>query len=79
MPVQNEEDVKVAAAAVLFLYGSNKVPPGLVTAKEVKVTRADQGWQGVVERKNQFRGTVKFNKKGQVTSLSKDFAGPLPS
>lgn len=78
MPVKNAEDVKIAAAAVLSLYGSNRVAPGLVTEKEVMVTATEQGWRGVVNRNNAFQGTVEFDKKGQATKLSKVFTGPVP-
>jgi len=78
MPVNTEEDVKTAAAAVLSLYGSNRVAPGLVAEKEVMVTKTEQGWRGVVNRNNAFQGTVEFDKKGQLTKVSKVFTGPVP-
>jgi hypothetical protein len=78
MAVMSEEDVKTATAAVLTLYGSAKGAPGVVNATEVKVTKTGQGWQGVVDRRNEFQGNVEFNAKGQVIKLSKVFTGPLP-
>jgi len=78
MAVKNEEDVKTAAAAVLSLYGSEKVAPGVVKVTEVKATKTDDGWQGMVERKNEFQATVEFNNKGQVIKLSKIYTGPVP-
>ena len=78
MPVTNGEDVKTATAVVLSLFGSRQVSPGLVQAKEVTVTKTDQGWYGAVDRQHHFQGTVGFNNKGQVTTITKNYTGPLP-
>lgn len=78
MAVKNEDDARVAAAAVLSLYGSDRVPPGVVQPKEVKVSRAEKGWQATVERVNQFQATVDFNEKGHVVMLNKSYSGPVP-
>lgn len=78
MAVTTAEDAKIAAAAVLSLYGSGQVAPGVVKAAEVNVTNNGQAWQGVVERKNEFQGAVDFTNKGQVSRLSKVYTGPVP-
>jgi hypothetical protein len=67
----------VAAAAVLSLFASEGGSPGDVKASEVKVTKTDKGWQGVVNRKSGYQGTVVFDAKGKVTGVAKNSTAPV--
>jgi hypothetical protein len=78
MKVKTDADAKTAAAAILSLYGSGRVSPGIVAAKEVTVTKNDMGWSCRVVKKLAFQGTVTFDAKGKCVSVSKIFTGPLP-
>jgi hypothetical protein len=78
MKVAGDDDAATAAAAILSLYGSDRVGPGAVAAKDVKVTKNDKGWSCQVQKLNAFQGTVSFNAEGKCTSVSKLYAGPLP-
>jgi len=80
MRVTNDEDAKICAAAILSLYSSDdRVAPGLVAAKEVTVTSSGSGWSCGVHRENAFEGEVIFDKEGKIVSVTKTYAGPLPS
>lgn len=79
MRVTTDDEARIAAAAVLSLHGSDRVAPGIVSAKEVTVTRTENGWSCGVFRENAFRGEVVFDKDGKVVSVTKAYAGPLPS
>ena len=79
MRVTTDEDARISAAAILSLYGSDRVGPGIVTAKEVTVTRSENGWLCSVFRENAFWGEVVFDKDGKCVSMKKVYAGPLPS
>ena len=79
MRVTTDDDARVSAAAILSLYSSDRVGPGIVTAKEVTVTRSDNGWTCSVFRENAFRGEVVFDRDGKCVSMKKVYAGPLPS
>ncbi len=79
MSVTTDDDARIAAAAILSLYGSDRVAPGIVYATEVAVRRTENGWSCSVFRENAFRGEVVFDKDGKVVSLTKVYAGPLPS
>ncbi len=79
MSVTTDDDARIAAAAILSLYGSDRVAPGIVYATEVVVRRTENGWSCSVFRENAFRGEVVFDKDGKVVSLTKVYAGPLPS
>jgi hypothetical protein len=79
MRVTNDEDARISAAAILSLYGSDHVGPGIVNAKEVTVTKTENGWSASVFRENAFRGEVVFDKDGKVVSMKKEYAGPMPS
>jgi hypothetical protein len=80
MRVTTDDDARICAAAVLSLYSSdNRVGPEIVTAKEVTVTRSENGWTCSVFRENAFRGEVVFDKDGKCVSMTKVYAGPLPS
>jgi hypothetical protein len=79
MRVTTDDDARICAAAILSLYGSDRVGPGIVTAKEVTVTRSENGWSCSVFRENAFRGEVVFDKDGKCVSMTKVYAGPLPS
>ena len=80
MGVATEDDAKICAAAILSMYTSDdRVAPGIVSAKEVTVTRSENGWTCSVFRENAFRGEVVFDKDGKCVSMTKVYAGPLPS
>ena len=79
MRVTTDDDARICAAAILSLYGSDRVGPGIVAAKEVTVTRSENGWSCSVFRENAFRGEVVFDKDGKFVSMTKVYAGPLPS
>jgi hypothetical protein len=79
MRVTTDDDARICAAAILSLHGSDRVGPGIVTAKEVTVTRIENGWSCSVFRENAFRGEVVFDKDGKCVSMKKVYAGPLPS
>jgi hypothetical protein len=79
MRITTDDDARIGAAAILSLYGSDRVGPGIVNAKEVTVTRSENGWICSVFRENAFRGEVVFDKDGKFVSMTKEYAGPLPS
>jgi hypothetical protein len=79
MRVTTDDDARICAAAILSLYGSDRVGPGIVTAKEVTVTRSENGWSCSVFRENAFRGEVVFDRDGKCVSMTKAYVGPLPS
>jgi hypothetical protein len=79
MRVTTDDDARIAAAAILSLYYSDRVGPGIVSAKEVTVTRSENGWTCSVFRESAFRGEVVFDKDGKCVSMRKVYAGPLPS
>ena len=79
MRVTTDDDARICAAAILSLYGSGRVGPKIVTAKEVTVTRSENGWSCSMFRENAFRGEVVFDKDGKCVSMTKVYAGPLPS
>jgi hypothetical protein len=79
MRVTTDDDARICAAAILSLYGSDRVGPGIVSAKEVTVTRSENGWSCSVFRENAFRGEVVFDKDGKCVSMTKVYVGPLPS
>jgi hypothetical protein len=80
MRVATDEDAKICAAAILSMYSSDdRVGPGIVAAKEVTVTRSENGWSCSVHRENAFQGEVVFDKDGKLVSATKTYAGPLPS
>jgi hypothetical protein len=79
MRVTTDDDARICAAAILSLYGSDRVGPGIVSAKEVTVTRRENGWSCSVFRENAFRGSVVFDKDGKCVSMTKVYAGPRPS
>ncbi len=79
MRVTTDDDARIVAAAVLSVYCAERVGPGIVSAKEVNVTRTENGWSCSVFRENAFRGEVVFDKDGKVVSMKKEYAGPLPS
>jgi hypothetical protein len=79
MRVTTDDDARICAAAILSLYGSDRVGPEIVTAKEVTVTRTENGWSCGVVRENAFQGSVVFDRDGKVVSMKKVYIGPLPS
>jgi len=79
MQVKNDDDARIGAAAILSLYCSDRVAPGIVRAKEVTVTKTENGRSATVFLENAFRGEVVFDGDGKVVSVTKVFMGPLPS
>jgi len=79
MRVTTDDDARICAAAILSLYCSDRVRPEIVTAKEVTVTRGENGWSCGVFRENAFRGAVVFDKDGKLVTVTKVYAGPMPS
>jgi hypothetical protein len=80
MRVTTDEDAKICAAAILSMYSSDdRVGPGIVSAKEVTVTRSEKGWSCSVHRENAFQGTVIFDSDGKLVSATKIYVGPMPS
>ncbi|HEX5081356.1 MAG TPA: hypothetical protein VFY40_04885 [Blastocatellia bacterium] len=79
MRVTTDDDARISAAAILSLFSSGRVGPGIVSAKEVTVTRSDEGWSCSVFRENSFQGQVVFDKEGKCVSVSKAYIGPMPS
>lgn len=79
MRVTNDEYARICAAAILSLYYSDRAGPAIVSAKEVTVTRGENGWTCSVFRENSFRGEVVFDKDGKCVSITKVYIGPLPS
>jgi hypothetical protein len=78
MRVTTDEDARICAAAILSLYCSDIVRPEIVTAKEVAVTRSENGWSCSVLRENVFRGEVVFDKDGKCVSMTKEYEGSVP-
>jgi len=76
--VSDDEEARVAAAAIASLLGANQVSPRPVSVKEVKVTKTDKGWTCEVQRSHSFQANVTINAKGEVTAVSKNYAGPFP-
>jgi hypothetical protein len=79
MLVTTDDDARIAAAAVLSLCITDHLVPEIVTAKEVTVTRSENGWSCSVFRENAFRGEVVFDKEGRCVSMTKVYVGPMPS
>jgi hypothetical protein len=78
MKVASDDDARTAAAAVLSLWGEDRVGPGAVDPKDVMVTKTDKGWSCMVQRRNAFQGMVTFDADGQCTAVSKTYTGPFP-
>ncbi len=79
MQVKTDDDARIGAAAILSLYCSDRVAPGIVSAKEVTVTKTENGWSASVFRESAFRGEVVFDSDGKAASVTKVFMGPPPS
>jgi hypothetical protein len=77
MKVQSDDDAKAAAAAILSLYGADRVGPGPVAASDVTATKTDKGWTCQVKGRF-FQGSVTLDANGQCTAVSKIYTGPLP-
>ncbi|MGH9755082.1 MAG: hypothetical protein ACREA2_20075, partial [Blastocatellia bacterium] len=78
MRVTTDGDAKIAAAAILSLYYSDLVGPGIVRATEVSVAKSENGWSCSVLRENEFQGTVYFDGDGKLVSVTKTSAGAPP-
>jgi len=79
MRIATDDAARVAAAAILSLYTSHRAGLGIVSAKEITVTKDQDGWKCVMFRKNAFQGEVVFDKDGKVVSVKKASIRPLPS
>ena len=79
MKVTTDDDARICAAAILSIYCSERVGPEIVSAKEVTVTRTENGWSCSMFRENAFQGEVLFDKDGKCVSVTKVYIGPLPS
>jgi hypothetical protein len=79
MKIATDDDARISAAAILSLHSSGRVGPGIVSAKEVTVTRSAEGWSCSVFRENAFQGVVVFDRDGKCVSVTKTYIGPLPS
>jgi hypothetical protein len=80
MAVKNDDDAKVAAAAILSLHASSGIQtgPAVITADQVKVQKTDKGWTCTAQKQFNFQGTVQFDANGKVLSVSKISIAPLP-
>jgi hypothetical protein len=80
MPVKNEADAKIAAAAILSLIGNDQVHPEAIAASEVTVTATNSGWTCKVKRVHGFDGTVDFDANGKCVSAKKvlNYVPPTP-
>jgi hypothetical protein len=80
MQVKNDDDARVAAAAVLSLYSGGGISTGavIVSADQVKVEKSDKGWTCTASKPSVFQGTVGFNPAGKVISVNKVSLRPLP-
>jgi len=58
MRVTTDDDAMICAAAILSLYGSDRVGPEIVAAKAVTVTNSENGWLCSLFRENAFRSEV---------------------
>ena len=81
MPVKNENDAKIAAAAILSLIGNDDVYPEIVGADKITVTAGPSGWTCALKQARGFDGTVVFGVNGSVVSAAKtlNYVPPLPS
>jgi hypothetical protein len=66
MKITTDEDAKIAAAAILSLYGSDRVGPGSVAAKEVTLTRGEKGWSCSVLPAERLPGHGRFRCRRQM-------------
>jgi hypothetical protein len=71
MRVTSDEYAKICAAAILSLYGSDRVGPEVVSANEIAVTRNENGWSCSMHQ-------VVFDKDGKCVSMMKAYEGSLP-
>jgi len=80
MPVKTDDDVRIAAAAILSLIGNDQVYPAVISAREVNVTRTPAGWTCVVTRAREFDGKVEFDPSGHCTGAAKqlNYVPPVP-
>lgn len=80
MPVETDDDARIAAAAILSLIGNDHVHPGVISAQEVSVTRTESGWTCLVTRQRAFDGKVIFDSSGRCTGANKNlnYIPPMP-
>jgi hypothetical protein len=80
MPVKTDDDARIAAAAILSLIGNDQAHPGVISAREVRVTRMQSGWTCLVTREKGFDGTAMFDPSGRCTSATKNlnYMPPIP-
>jgi hypothetical protein len=68
--VTTDDVARICAAAVLSLYGSDRVGPEIVTAKEVTLTKSKNGWSCSVFRENAFWDEIVFDKGCKCVSMT---------
>ena len=80
MSIKTDDDARVAAAAILSLMGDDQVHPGVISAREISVTRTASGWTCLVSRNRAFDGKVIFDLNGLCTSATKNlnYIPPMP-
>lgn len=78
MPVKNEDDAKVAAAAVLSVLNDRDAGPAAIAAKEVMVEKTEKGWTCTAVKQFNFQGTAEFDADGKFLRASKASIRPLP-
>lgn len=78
MRVTTDEYAKICAAAILSLYGSDRVGPVVVSANEISANRNENGWSCSMHRENAFRGEVVFDRDGKCVYMMKAYEGSLP-
>ena len=80
MKVNSNVDAKIAAAAILSLSGTTHVSPGVIVAKEVRLTKGNGGWTCSVTRPRGFDGTVAFDAGGKCAKVAKvlNYIPPMP-
>ena len=78
--VNSNVDAKIAAAAILSLSGTTHVSPGVIVAKEVRLTKGNGGWTCSVTRPRGFDGTVAFDAGGKCAKVAKvlNYIPPMP-
>jgi hypothetical protein len=80
MPVNNERDASLAAAAILSVAVPEQYPPSRVTVKELSVRGTGKGIVVSVSRKQGFDGSVEFDRFKRVTKVTKqmNYVQPVP-
>lgn len=79
-PVSTDESARVAAAAILSLVGDQHAAPGVISAREVAITRSNGGWVAVVMQPRGVTGKVEFDQHGRCVAITKrlNYSPPVP-